>query len=320
VLRAGWIPACRQSQIAAPGDYVAVDLLGEPLVAVRDEGGTVRVLSRVCRHRGFLVVEGAGNTRSFACPYHIWRYGLDGALLSAPAMEQSAAFDRKACALPSHKTETWGGWVFVNLSGHAAPLGPQLAALDARLAPIDPSDLVTADIVTFESPWNWKVMVENFMESYHHIGPHSGTLQHTNPGLGTWVRDVGDAAAVLENPALEGHNPFVVAMVFPLTMMFVTEGPVKLGAWYEMTDLRVDRFRLNIHLLAPPDFAAVPAMVEAFRGQVNAIHLEDIPACEGVQKGVTSPHYQPGPLSHLEAALWRFHRHLQSAVRGALER
>jgi len=320
VLRAGWLPVARESALANAGDYLCVDVAGEPLVVTRDKAGEIHVLSRVCRHRGMPVAEGAGNAKALTCPYHLWRYHLDGRLAAAPGMERSAAFARDACGLPRVAAERWGGWIFANLDGRAAPMGPQLEPLAARIAHANPEALVTAGIVEFDSPWNWKVMVENFLESYHHIGPHAGTLQQTNPGLATHEGQGGDLYTVLENPPAEGHSRFVVAAIFPLTLMFFTEDPSSppLGVWYELADLRAGGFRLRVHLLTPPEFAAVPEYVESFRAQVTAIHLEDIPACEGVQKGVASALYRPGPLSHLEACLLRFHAHLRSrAAAGA---
>ena len=38
----------------------------------------------------------------------------------------------------------------------------------------------------WDCPFNWKVLVENFMESYHHLGAHSKTLQPTMPARDTW--------------------------------------------------------------------------------------------------------------------------------------
>lgn len=315
VLRAGWLPVARESALPNPGDYRAVDPAGAPLVVTRDAAGEIHVLSRICRHRGMPVVEGAGNAKSLTCPYHLWRYGLDGRLAAAPGMEQSGVFDREQCALPKIAMARWGGWIFANLDGKAEPLEPQLGALKDRLAAVDPAKLVTADTIELQSPWNWKLMVENFLESYHHIGPHAGSLQKSNPGLGTWVRDTGDISTVLENPPAEGeHSPFVVAAIFPLTLMFFTEGPLTLGVWYELDRIEHQSFTLRVHLLTPPEFAAAPEYVAHYREQVLAVHLEDIPACEGTQKGVMSPLYAPGPLSHLEAGLWRFHRFLKARM------
>lgn len=311
VLRAGWLPVARESDVAAPGDYRSVDLLDTPLVVTRDPEGEIRVLSRVCRHRGMPVVEGSGNAKALTCPYHLWRYRLDGSLAAAPAMERSQTFDAAACGLPRIASTRWGGWIFANLDGRAAPLAPKLEPLAERIAYAQPETLVTVGVVEFDSPWNWKVMVENFLESYHHIGPHAATLQQTNPGLGTYEGTGGDLFTILENPPAEGHDPFVVAAIFPLTLMFFSQGEAPVGVWYELSQLQSAAFRLRVHLLAPPALAASPEFAAAFREQVTAIHMEDIPACEGVQRGVASRLYAPGPLSHLEACLWRFHRFLR---------
>jgi phenylpropionate dioxygenase-like ring-hydroxylating dioxygenase large terminal subunit len=314
VLRAGWLPVARESELAAAGDYRCVDVAGTLLVVTRDADGAVHVLSRVCRHRGAAVVEGSGNAKALTCPYHLWRYGLDGRLATAPGMEQSAVFERETCALPAVRTARWGGWVFANLDGTAEPLEPQLAGLHDRLAAADPAGMVSADVISLDSPWNWKLMVENFLESYHHIGPHSASLQQTNPGLGTWVRETPDLYTVLENPPAEGHEPFVVAAIFPATLMFFSEGPAPVGVWYELDAIEHETFRLRIHLLARAEAAAIPEFVDQFRQQVMAVHAEDIAICQAAQKGVTSPLYEPGPLSHLEACLWRFHRFLQARI------
>lgn len=312
VFRGGWAPVARESEIAA-GSFLSVDLFGAPLVVTREADGALHVLSRICRHRGMPVTEGAGAAKALTCPYHLWRYGLDGKLLSAPAMDKSEAFVREACALPRIRHESWGGWVFANLSGDAPALGAQLAPLAARLAEDDPATLVTCGVIEFDSPWNWKVMIENFLESYHHIGPHAESLQKTHPGFGTHEGAHGDCFTVLENPGADAeHAPFTVAAIFPLTLMAFSAG--RLGVWYELTDITRTRFKLRVHLLAPPELAEVPAIAAQYREAINGIHLEDIPVCAGMQRGVESPFYEPGPLSHLEACLWRFHSYLKRAL------
>jgi phenylpropionate dioxygenase-like ring-hydroxylating dioxygenase large terminal subunit len=311
VFATGWLPVARESELAAAGDYRSATLAGTPVVATRDAAGDLHVLSRACRHRGLPVVDGSGNAGSLNCPYHLWRYGLDGRLLSAPAMERSEGFDAARCGLPAIRHETWGGWIFANLDGQAAPLGPRLTALADRLAAIDPARLVTAATLTYDSPWNWKVMVENFLESYHHIAAHARSLQISNPGLLTSASRDDALFTILENPpASPDFGSFVVGAVFPATMMFFTEGEAPFGAWYELDAIAADRFTLRIHLLLPPELAAIPEVVAEFEQQVRAVHAEDIPVCEGIQAGVRSRLYQPGPLSHLEAGLWNFHRHL----------
>jgi len=311
VLRAGWLPVARVSDVAKVGDYRCVDLLDVPLVVVRDDGGALNVLSRVCRHRGMLVVDGSGNRRDFSCPYHLWRYGLDGRLLFAPAMDRAELFDASRCALTMIAHEEWGGWVFVNLSGSAAPLAPSLQRLRERVTDVDPEPLVTAAVLEFDSPWNWKIMVENFLESYHHIGPHATTLQQSNPGFGTYATDDAGAFTILENPSVEGADAFVVACIFPLTLLAITQGDVPWAVWYQFDRLEHERFLLRIHLLLTPEQAAIPEVVAQYCNALRMIHIEDIAVCEGVARGVRSSLYSSGPLSHLEGCLWHFHQYLK---------
>ena len=310
VLRTGWLPVARISELANVGDYRSIDLLGTPLLVTRDAAG-LHVLSRVCRHRGMPVVAGHGNRSDFSCPYHLWRYALDGRLLFAPAMERSTVFDPARCGLQAVAHEQWGGWLFANLSGTAAPLTLALADLDARLVNAHPAQFVTAATLTFDSPWNWKIMVENFLESYHHIGPHASSLQPLNPAFGTYASAHDGAFTVLENPPKDGADHFVVSCVFPLTLFAVTESATPWAVWYELDALEQQRFQLRIHLLTTPEQASMPKLIASYVDAIRAIHIEDIDVCAGVQAGYRSALAVPGPLSHLEGCLWHFHRYLQ---------
>src|ERR1700710_2295349 len=39
----------------------------------------------------------------------------------------------------------------------------------------------------WDCSFNWKVLAENFMESYHHLGIHHKTLQPMMPARDTWT-------------------------------------------------------------------------------------------------------------------------------------
>jgi choline monooxygenase len=83
----------RADLVPKPGDYFAVELAGVPIIVVRDQDGVVRAFANSCRHRGTVLTTGEGSCRAFKCPYHSWIYGLDGRLLGAPEMQQTADFD-----------------------------------------------------------------------------------------------------------------------------------------------------------------------------------------------------------------------------------
>lgn len=316
VLRPGWHAVARWDDLPEPGDYAAVDLCGEPLVVVRDDDGRLRVFSRVCRHRAHTIVEGSGNTKRFVCPYHRWTYGLDGGLRTAPLMQDTAGFDPARCGLPELRTDSWQGFVLTSLDPAAEPISARLGTLDEKLTPHGLAEMVTVGVLDFDSPWNWKVMVDNFMESYHHIGLHSRTLEKSNHARDTYCMDLDGPFSLLENPGTSGEPDFYAGHVFPTLLLALFRGD-PMGSWYEMQIDRHDHIHLRIHLLAPPEFAADEARRKLFNEGARAVHLEDIPACERVHRGLASRLYEPGPLAHLEGALTRFHKHLVERLSAA---
>ena len=107
---------------------------------------------------------------TFVCPYHRWTYALDGDLIGAPRMEDAIAIKalREESALPHLKTEIWHGFIFVNFDDAAAALAPTLRKLEPYLVGYDLDAMVTIPAKRDPSvPWNWKMLLENYIEPYH---------------------------------------------------------------------------------------------------------------------------------------------------------
>jgi phenylpropionate dioxygenase-like ring-hydroxylating dioxygenase large terminal subunit len=258
IFRHDWVCVARSSQLPGPGDYVAVELIDQPVLLIRDDDGTIQALSNVCLHRSMPLVSGAGSTRWIVCPYHLWSYGRDGRLHTAPMMEGADEFESDRCRLPRLAVEEWCGFVFVSMDDEPSPLAPQLAGLDSIVEPYGLGDLVIADTLDFDSPWNWKLLVENFMEAYHHIGPHRDTFERSNPARDSFVVDNHRAPWSLlhmpgvaplddgtELPYLSGLDPerradLLAACVYP-TLLFAVTGT--LATWYEVVPHSHDRPR-----------------------------------------------------------------------------
>jgi len=114
-----WFSAGREEDWPNPGDYQALDVLGESVLVVRTRDGQLAAHYNVCRHRGSrLVPEGARGSFGGAirCPYHAWTYALDGALRSAPFLDEEPGFTRSDLTLYPVGVASWGGFVFVNLT------------------------------------------------------------------------------------------------------------------------------------------------------------------------------------------------------------
>jgi len=178
VLRTGWHCLGREDEIPQAGDFFTAQLLNEPLLIVRGDDSTVRVMANVCRHRGMPLAEGRGNSKRFICSYHAWTYDRSGALLRAPRMENTG-FDPKTCKLPQHKVQLWNGFIYVSLDPNAAPF--EHPDLDTMLAPYAPQEFRLIHVAEENWQTNWKCLVENFMEGYHLSVVHPETLHGYTP-------------------------------------------------------------------------------------------------------------------------------------------
>lgn len=136
VLARGWHCLIRADEVPEVGDFVAIQLLGEPLLVVRSEGG-IEVLSNLCRHRGLPLAQGQGNAKRFVCAYHAWTYDLNGTLLRAPRMK-NAGFDAKACRLPRFPVVERFGFVYTNLDPEPVDFDSETEGLDALIADYEP--------------------------------------------------------------------------------------------------------------------------------------------------------------------------------------
>jgi phenylpropionate dioxygenase-like ring-hydroxylating dioxygenase large terminal subunit len=327
--RAGWVPVCRVDQIPDPGDRYATSIAGHPVVAVRD-GEEVRVLTNVCRHRWSLVAEpGCSHGRNLVCPYHRWSYALDGRLQAAPL---AGAFSLDDVALPVVRHEVWLGFVMANLDGRAEPLAPQLAELTELLAPWRIDELVTVTSRSYPSAWNWKVMVENWIECYHHIGSHRDTVETRNPARttrvtetdGPWTFMTVDTDPASVSPPEQHAFPLDPADAAHLTIWGVF--PFLLGGneadisfWLEVTPHDVDRHHVTWHLLTSPANAERwgPGFADGVMDALDLVHQEDMAQCAMVDAGLRSGTLDQGRLVALERPIAHFHAWLRSRAESA---
>ena len=177
-----WLCVGRVDWLPNPGDFYTTTVVNEPIVVVHDRDGTIRAMSSVCQHRAMLVAEGAGNTRTFTCPYHHWVYNLKGDLINAPAMEKTCNFHKETSGLPNFKLEIWHGFIFINFDDDAKPLAPRLTALEPILANYEIASAEgPAPDRDIQYPFSWKVMFENNNDGYHANRLHQGEFHDYIP-------------------------------------------------------------------------------------------------------------------------------------------
>ena len=187
IFEKSWLCIGLSADVPTKGDLNPVTVFGEPLLMVRD-GATLRVFHNVCSHRGALLVEAHmhGGPR-IVCPYHSWAYKLDGTLVATPHVGGAGrhvcpSIDPRGLALRSVPVAEWAGHVFINLSGTAPPFEQWIRPVAERFGAIPWGDLRRDPALarSLEVAANWKIICENFVESYH-LPPVHAALNAANP-------------------------------------------------------------------------------------------------------------------------------------------
>jgi phenylpropionate dioxygenase-like ring-hydroxylating dioxygenase large terminal subunit len=337
VLKPSWQIVCHINSIPKTGDFQTLDLGSDSVMVLRDRDGSIRAFHNVCRHRGARLLDGAGNCpTAVTCPYHGWTYRHDGGLIGMPVRESFPGLDRSLHGLRPVRVEVALSFVWVCLAGDPPPIATVWGELADELAPYRLQDMVPLGPITQESwPVDWKIAMDNYLESYHVPIGHPGLYrmftpdyedQKAVPGVArglSWMREhdsprwaegryqrmIGKVATHL--PAeLRRCWRFYSALpnlgidVFPDQMDFfqvLPDGPGRClirGAVFGLPDER-------------REMRAVRYLSSRINTQVNN---EDKWLCSRVQRGLASPSYRPGPLSQLERWMLEFHDLLRARI------
>ncbi len=163
-----WVFAAHGSELPGIGDRVVARLGRDEAIIVRDQAGAARAFANVCRHRGARLCDGAGTGRMLLCPYHGWRYGLDGRLMAAAAMPDG--FAAEAHGLVPLALAERDGLIFVSFGAAPPAIGPGLDALARLSGPYGWAGAKVAARAEYSLAANWKLLLENYHECYH-CGP-----------------------------------------------------------------------------------------------------------------------------------------------------
>ncbi len=186
-----WLMLARVEEFSEPGDFMTMEIVGEPILLCMNAHRALRAFTNVCRHRGAAVASGNGNTPDFRCPFHGWIYDLDGKLVAPSQPRGLPRFDVANCGLSPIRLETWGGCIFVCFDDEGPSLAEYMAA-DAfadSAAFLRSEDMRLVDRFTYEIDCNWKLLPENLIDTYHVEVIHKGSF--ATEGFGeTSLRDV----------------------------------------------------------------------------------------------------------------------------------
>lgn len=164
-----WHVGGRTAQLQEPGDFVVHTFRHESVIMVRQHDNSIKAFFNVCMHRGNqLLTEEEGGLDAFTCPYHGWRWGINGEL---EWVQDAEDFPQgNPCGklrLKELPCDTWGGFIFWSFDPNVKPLLEYLDPLPTLLGNRDLDNYVRVVWQTLRVNTNWKFASDNFNEAYH---------------------------------------------------------------------------------------------------------------------------------------------------------
>ena len=168
IFKEEWLWVARTEQLSKQGDFITTDVAQFPIVLVRGKDNILRAFHNICRHRASKVeLRKSGNCKQLVCPYHGWRYSLQGQLSNPPKFHGSDSFDHNDHSLYPVNIEEKYGLVFINLSSQPKSLIEWLGPFNNVVGDQYSDDFLFHNELKFDVHANWKTYVDNYQEGYH---------------------------------------------------------------------------------------------------------------------------------------------------------
>jgi phenylpropionate dioxygenase-like ring-hydroxylating dioxygenase large terminal subunit len=311
----------------------------DSVIVLREPGGGIRALRNVCRHRGTRLLEGSGRCHGrITCPYHGWTYRYDGSLLATPARDSFPGLDLREHSLDAVRWEIALGFVWVCLAADAPPPPSQMwAPLMEELAPYRLEQLVPTQPVYFEE-WevDWKIAMDNYLESYHVPIGHPGLNRMMTPDYEDQLGIPGIARGISwlrEAPSARWSERVYQKHVGEITAPYLPEPNRRSWRFYScLPNLGIDIMpeQMDFFQVLPrgpgrtvirgaafglPDERREMRLVRWLGNRINMqVNREDRELCERLQRGIADSAYRPGPLSQIETWMLEFHDLLRERI------
>jgi len=317
------------SSVPNPGDALPYNLLGIPLIILRDKEKRIRVFHNVCSHRGFKLLDKPCSLKNvLRCPYHSWAYDFNGKLVTTPHIgglniHEIEKFDKSKSNLKEVRSKVWMDIIFININDNEIEFDEYIKPLEDRWLKFIPKEdqnlLVNSNdygYFNLEVKSNWKFAIENYCESYHlpTIHPELNKVSNISDHYhiqGLPNRFAGQGSDKYTQP-IKGNKTFNSFPNWPENLSkkaeYIALFPnVMIGLhidhfytfWLEPISVNETKEHLEMYYIGKE--SANGKELENKRKE-NAefwkkIMSEDIKAIEGMQEGRNSPVYNGGNFS-----------------------
>ena len=342
-----WVAVGVASSLPNPGDAKPFDLLGIPLIILRDKDNKIRVFHNVCSHRGYKLLHKACRLKNvIRCPYHSWSYDLKGDLVATPHLgginqHEHEDFEKSKSNLKEVRSAIWIDLIMVNISNNEISFEEYIKTLEDRWSEFwtkeDQQMIYHANDYGYfllKAKCNWKFAVENYCESYHLPFVHPGLNSYSKIDDHYHIQGLPNRFAgqgtVVYNPRFENDEEFPTfpgwnkkkeryaeyVALFPNVMLGIHKDHYY-AYWLEPISHNYTKEHMEVYYVG--EEAALSNKYKSLREQNykqwHSIQSEDLMIIEGMQEGRNSPVYNGGNFSPvLDNPTHHFHKWVATSL------
>lgn len=337
-----WHYAGSLAELHSDGNFSTATILDRPVILWRQQG-ELHAFLNVCAHRfSKLTDQPCGRAERLTCQYHGWQYDASGDTQKIPDSQNFRPLAGQRLGLTRLPLVVAGQLALVNFTGQSpanSPMHRHANVFERLFGPR--SSLVFS--MQREVPANWKVVIENAVESYHVGFVHEASFGQmpsaescTHELANDYTRFVTDAPSqasrlvqrlerlvhrLLGRPFVERyeHYHFFPNLTIATSKMF--------SAVMAVEPLSPGRSRLTLQLFGDPGERRNLAARAAFRlasrfaaKEVAKVIDEDLAVLPSIQQGLQSPDLPAGGLISIrEERVHHFQQWVQQRIGPAAE-
>ncbi len=319
-----WINIGHVCELPENGSFIRRELefARASLLITRGKDGQIRAMHNACTHRGTqLTDEPCGKKNTFSCPYHMWTFGSDGALISAPDFERFYT-SKESVSLKQVAVDVCGGLIFISFEPQES-LREFLGDMAGMLDQLPVARATTFHEYVYDIDANWKLTYDNFQENYHLRFIHPNTV---GPGVGPdnpfgypssfslngkhrtqtiWVNPDGQVspsmltaftkggARLAQDGILDHPMGREYLALFPAFFLLCSPGNHFLHNVYPISAEK-SRGVIRLYWIGEDDTAGVRYAREFTMATTRDVHSEDVAVIQAGQRGLSS-----GALEHI---------------------
>jgi phenylpropionate dioxygenase-like ring-hydroxylating dioxygenase large terminal subunit len=319
-----------RSNFENDNDFVSLKISSTPIV-VQNVRGVIKAFLNVCSHRFSIIQQEKSGNRPLMCPYHGWAYDKDGIPSGIPKKPLFKKFSKEELCemkLKEFQVSFCGNLCFVSLNENIEPLEDFMGVFYHELKEMSLSLGTCIDVNSMEIKANWKVIVENTLESYHVGLVHAETLAKLEPsGLdfefdaknSSWTSDLNIIKDKGVYKKINGYflprsydiDGYKHILIFPNLLISTTHGLSYNYSVVEPISPDDSRFTSYVFTSATENPAEKSVLVQGYEESLinfnRQVFDEDKSVCQLVQQGVRHTNLS-GKLSDEEERVHHFQK------------